>query len=146
MFITMILIIIIEFTVVKNIAFKIIASALFLGSLITGLYTFLVNPGVTFKEEESNNQNEKNFYCKECNFTYPKNEKKYLHCYACGVCAPNSDHHCGVFGKCIGKKNKVTFYLFPTISIILLIICFVSILYHFINEVGKKKEKNNKLL
>ena len=125
----MILIIIIEFTVVKNIVFKIIASALFLGSLLTGLYTFLVNPGVTFKEEESNNQNEKNFYCKECNFTYPKNEKKYLHCYACGVCAPNSDHHCGVFGKCIAKKNANAFYLF-LVSIISIICYFLVAFTH----------------
>ena len=143
MFIVMILIIIIEFTVIKAILFKIISLVLFLGALITGFYTYLINPGVTFKENE-NNQNGKNYYCHQCNFTYPKNEKTYQHCFACGVCAPDTDHHCGVFGKCIGHKNKVSFYLFPTFSIILLILCFVSILYHFIHEIGKKSENKDK--
>ena len=146
MFITMILIIILEFTVVKAISFKIIASILFFGSIFTGIYTFIANPGNTFKEKEKEKENKdgKNFFCEQCNFTYPKNDKTYRHCFSCGVCIPNSDHHCGVFGKCIGYKNKISFYLFPTFSIILLIICFVSILYHFISEVGKKKGNGKK--
>ena len=135
----MILIIVLELTLIKSIAFKIISLALFLGCLITGFYTYLINPGVTFKEKD-NNQNGKNHHCPQCNFTYPKNENRYQHCYSCGVCAPNTDHHCGVFGKCIGQKNKVSFYLFPAFSIFLLIVCFVSVLYHFISEVGKNKE------
>ena len=139
----MILIIIIEFTVVKAISFKIITLILFLGSIISGIYTYIVNPGNTFKEKEDN-KNGKNHYCPHCNFTYPKNEKTYQHCSACGVCAPDTDHHCGVFGKCIGYRNKVAFYLFPALSIILLIIGFISILYHFINEIGKKKENKDK--
>lgn len=138
----MILIIVIEFTVVKAISFKIIASILFLGSVISAIYTYIVNPGNTFKEKDI--KDGKNFFCPHCNFTYPKNDKTYEHCFACGVCAPNTDHHCGIFGKCIGYKNKITFYLFPTFSIILLIVCFVSVLYHFINETGKKKNNENK--
>lgn len=138
----MALIIIIEFTVIKSIVFKIISSALFLGSLMTGIYTYIINHGVTFREKD--NQKGRNHYCVHCNFTYPKNEEAYLHCNSCGVCAPGTDHHCGVFGKCIGKKNKVSFYLFPTFSIILLIVCFVSVLYHFMNEIGKKNEKKDK--
>ena len=145
MLIVMILIIIIELTVIKSIVFKIISLALFLGSLITGFYTFLINPGVTFKEKE-NYQKGKSQYCPQCNFTYPKNENTYQHCYSCGVCAPDTDHHCGVFGKCIGQKNKATFYLFPTFSIFLLIACFVSVLYHFMHEIGKKKNNKEKLL
>ena len=144
MFITMILIIVITFLVVKNIIFQIIILALFIGSIVTGIYTFLVNPGVTFKEKDddkNNNNNLKNYNCPQCNFTYPKN-KKYDHCFACGICAPDTDHHCGIFGKCIGYKNKIAFYLFPTFSIILLIIFFVSILYHFTHEIGKKKDNN----
>lgn len=139
----MVLIIIIEFTVLKALSFKLISSALFIGSLVTGFYTYLINPGVTFKEK--NNVNGNSYHCPHCNFTYPKNEKKYLHCFACGICIPDSDHHCGVFGKCIGHRNKIAFYLFPTFSIILLILCFVSILYHFVNETGKKKDKDGKL-
>ena len=84
MFITMVLIIIIEFTVLKALSFKLISTALFIGSLVTGFYTFLINPGVTFKEK--NNVNGNSYHCPHCNFTYPKNEKKYLHCFACGIC------------------------------------------------------------
>ncbi len=138
----MILILILEFFVVKSIVFQIISLALFLGSLVTGLVTYLVCPGITFKEKEEyeNNKNLKNFYCQQCNFTYPKNKMSYQHCFPCGVCIPDSDHHCGVFGKCIGHGNKLAFYLFPTFSIIMLIICFVSVLYHFMHEVTKKNE------
>lgn len=141
MFITMVLIIVLELTIIKSLTFKIITLILFLGSLITGFYTFLINPGVTFKEKV--NQKGENYHCSHCNFTYPKNSKKYSHCFSCGVCTPNSDHHCGVFGKCIGYRNKISFYLFPTFSIILLILFFVSILYHFMYEIGKNKNKNN---
>lgn len=137
----MVLIVILELTIIKSIAFKIISLILFLGSLITAFYTFLINPGVTFKEKDK--QNGKNFFCSQCNFTYPKNNKQYQHCYSCGVCLPDNDHHCGVFGKCIGYRNKVSFYLFPTFSIILLIIFFVSMLYHFMHEIGKKKNNND---
>ena len=146
-FITMILLIVITFIFVKSIVFKIINLALFVGSVITGIYAFLVNPGITFKEKDDkiNDDNLKNYDCKFCNFTYPKN-KKYQHCSSCGVCVINSDHHCTVFGKCIGYKIKACFYLFPTFSVILLIMFFVSILYHFANEIGKKKDNNEEKL
>ena len=60
----------------------------------------------------------------------PKNEKKYEHCSLCNICIPGSDHHCGIFEKCIGRKNLICFYLFPTFSIILLIAFIVSIFYN----------------
>ena len=47
-----------------------------------------------------------------CKFTYPKSDKKYEHCSACEVCVAGPDHHCGVFEKCIGRKNIICFYLF----------------------------------
>ena len=138
----MILILILEFFVVKSIVFQIICLALFIGSLVTGIVTYLVCPGITFKEkvEYENNKNLKGFYCQRCNFTYPKNKMVYQHCFPCGVCIPDSDHHCGVFGKCIGHGNKLAFYLFPTFSIIMLILCFISVLYHFMHEIKKKNE------
>ena len=141
MLITMVLIIILEFTVIESLAFKILSSILFLGSLITGIYTYIINHGVTFREKD--NQKGRNHYCNRCNFSYPKSEETYQHCSSCGVCAPGTDHHCGVFGKCIGRRNKITFYLFPAFTIILLIICFISVLYHYMNEV-KKNEKKDK--
>ena len=138
----MILLLIFEFFVVESIVFQIISLVLFIGSLVTGLATYLVCPGITFKEKEENenNKNLKSFYCQQCKFTYPKNKMVYQHCFPCGVCVPDSDHHCGVFGKCIGHGNKLSFYLFPTFSVIMLIICFISVLYHFMYEVTKKSE------
>ena len=99
-------------------------------SIITGLMTYLINPGINFKESHNNNGN--NYYCNICQFTFPKNEKKYEHCSLCNICIPGSDHHCGIFEKCIGRKNLICFYLFPTFSIILLIVFIVSIFFNFI--------------
>ena len=120
---------------------------LFIGSIITGIYTFLVNPGVTFKEkdDDKNNENLQNFNCQLCKFTYPKN-KKYQHCFSCSVCIPNSDHHCGIFGKCIGYKNKVAFYLCPTFCTFISISFLISIFYYIFNEILKKKDNNEEKL
>ena len=105
----MILILVLEFLVVESIAFQIISLVLSIGSLVTGIVTFLVCPGITFKEKEEyeNDKNLKNVYCQQCNFTYPKNKMTYKHCFPCGVCIPDKDHHCGVFGKCIIIKKML---------------------------------------
>ena len=108
----MILIIIIELTVIKSIVFKLISLALFLGSLITGFYTFLINPGVTFKEKE-NYQKGKSQHCPQCNCTYPKNENTYQHCYSCGVCSPDTMFIIVAFLiNVLAKKIKLLFIFF----------------------------------
>ena len=127
-FIFSLLILIIEFLVIKNIVFKLIIIILF-------ILTYLINPGINFKE---NNNNGSNYYCNICQFTFPKNEKKYEHCSLCNICIPGSDHHCGIFEKCIGRKNLICFYLFPTFSILLLIIFVVSIFFNVVKNETKK--------
>lgn len=122
---------IIEFLVVKKRIFNYIILGLFILNLATGILTYLINPGTTFKE---NNKEGNNHYCHICKFTYPKSDKKYEHCSSCDVCVPGPDHHCGVFEKCIGKKNIICFYLFPTFSIILLIVFLVSIFHNVIKD------------
>ena len=38
--------------------------------------------------------------------------KKVNHCYDCGICIEGYDHHCPWTSKCIGKRNKYSFYMF----------------------------------
>ena len=104
----MLLITILQLCVINNLIFNIIILSLLILSIITGLLTYLVNPGFTFKDNNKNKGN--NYYCQLCKFIYPKNEKKYQHCPLCELCISGSDHHCGVFEKCIGKKNIIYFY------------------------------------
>lgn len=129
------MILILEFLVIKNIVFKLIVTCSFILSVVSGLLTYLLNPGITFKESDNNKGIE--YYCPICNFKYPKNEKKYEHCSLCNICIPGADHHCGIFEKCIGRKNLVCFYLFPIFSILLLVVFVISLFY---NVVKKAKE------
>lgn len=45
--------------------------------------------------------------CKLCEFQ--SFEGNASHCFACGTCVLVKDHHCGVFGKCIGEFNLKKF-------------------------------------
>ena len=136
-YITMIILVIIEFVVIKNIIFDILSIILFLAAAFSGIHVFLINPGISFKPK---GKNSKYFYCDKCRFSYPfdNNEKRFEHCFDCGVCLQGLDHHCGVFGKCIGRKNMITFYLFPIFSILLCVEFVVSLVYYFINKITKK--------
>jgi hypothetical protein len=111
----MLLFVILNFIVVKSIIFKLILLVLFILSIATGLLTYLINPGITFKE---NDKEGNNHYCHLCKFKYPKSDKKYEHCSLCEICIPGADHHCGVFEKCIGKKKS---YL----------LLFISCFFHY---------------
>ena len=113
-----------------NLIYNIITLCLFILSVATGLLTYLINPGFVFKENNNNKGN--NYFCPICNFNYPKNEKKYEHCPFCEICISGADHHCGIFEKCIGKKNLICFYLFPIFSIAILIIFIVSLFHHLL--------------
>ena len=137
MYITMIILVIIEFVLIKILIFEILTAIFFVGALFSGIHVFLINPGISFKQ---NRKNSKYHYCDKCKFSYPFiiDNKKFEHCHNCGICLQGQDHHCGVFGKCIGRKNKVTFYLFPTFSILLCIEWFVSLIYYLVNRIGKK--------
>ena len=84
--------------------------SLFLLLILSLIYTFIINPGIVYYSDDlPYNQNDFN-YCKICK-VYTHKKRKVVHCEICGVCCEKFDHHCGVFGKCIGKGNIITFYL-----------------------------------
>ena len=39
-------------------------------------------------------------------------EKNTSHCPDCDICVEGHDHHCPWTGKCIGKNNLTSFYIF----------------------------------
>ena len=136
MYITMIIFVIIEFAVIEILVFEILTLVLFIGAVFSGIHVFLKNPGISFKHK---GKNTKYYYCDKCKFSYPFIiDKNFEHCYSCGVCLQGLDHHCGVFGKCIGRKNLISFYLFPIFSTILCIEWFISLMYYVVNIVIKK--------
>ena len=50
------------------------------------------------------------------------------HCDLCDICIEKYDHHCVWTGHCIGKNNKITFYIFvPSIFILLFYFAFAFV-------------------
>ena len=49
--------------------------------------------------------------CREC-MLHHSGDVETVHCFECGVCIENYDHHCPWTGKCIGKYTLWTFYGF----------------------------------
>ena len=50
-------------------------------------------------------------YCHSCRASKPLRSK---HCRACDRCVAEFDHHCPWLGACVGRRNRVPFYLFVT--------------------------------
>ena len=42
---------------------------------------------------------------------YVNREKLTFHCEECHICIEGRDHHCAWCGKCIGKRNLISFYI-----------------------------------
>ena len=105
-------------------------ASLFLLLLFSLIYTFIINPGtVYYSDDLPYNQNDFN-YCEICK-VYTHKKKKVLHCKTCGVCCEKREHHCWVFGKCIGKGNNITFYLTVGSTIMFMGSMYWIIVYFF---------------
>ncbi len=47
--------------------------------------------------------------CRQCQIRRPP---RAAHCYVCGVCVLEHDHHCGVIGGCVGMRSLRWFALY----------------------------------
>ena len=77
-------------------------------------------------------------YCPKC---YIPESNKIKHCIICDKCVEGFSHHCFWLNLCIGKKNKIFYFLFIFFSLIFsyhsLFICLYS-LFDFSNKPFEK--------
>ncbi|CAM9823024.1 unnamed protein product [Heterosigma akashiwo] len=62
----------------------------------------------------------------------PKNAS---HCYDCGLCIEQLDHHCPWTGKCIGHRNLKFFYSFVTLLCINIGYIFIGVVWYVLSLV-----------
>ena len=96
--------------------------------LISFLYTSLINQG--FPKNSINKRNnypiDEYYYCEECRvFNYRFNSSS--HCNKCGICIEERIRHCIWIGKCVGKNNIISFYIFILSTIFSLFYIIFSI-------------------
>ena len=103
---------VIHFIFLKSLLMKLLSILLTLTCIISGLITFILNPGIIYNQKNEENNSENKIYCFECRFQYPHLGQILTHCEECGVCYIGRDHHCDVFGKCIAKNNLFIFSIF----------------------------------
>ena len=126
---------------------KILESTTYFVYAISYLLTALINPGIPNKKHFSKNytftsKEEVKQYqiCKKCNIIFLKSDKVY-HCSSCNVCVKNHDHHCPWTGKCIGKYNLKTFYIFVTFLFVFIISTFITVVMYGISvDITKLKK------
>ena len=97
-------------------------------------YTSIINPGYPKNTIGRNFGIPKNdyYFCDYCRF-YLRKTSYGSHCDLCDICIEKYDHHCIWTGHCIGKNNKITFYIFvPSIFILLFYFGFA-----FVEGMGK---------
>ena len=101
------------------------------GTLVAMFVTVLTNPGILRKHcgEASVEPSEKDMphvngipcedvgggvkvlrpYCRTCNILRPP---RTAHCASCNNCVERFDHHCGLIGVCVGRRNFAYFLRF----------------------------------
>ena len=81
--------------------------------IISYTYTSLINPGYPRNTIGRNFGIPRNdyYFCEYCGF-YLKKCSYGSHCEICQICIEKHDHHCVWTGHCIGKNNKISFYIF----------------------------------
>ena len=87
----------------KDMVFYVLVS-----QIVLHLVICLLDAGTIFEDEEDE-YGEERVYCLTCKLYRRRTSK---HCIWCNRCTKRYDHHCSVFGKCIGKRNLVPFWLF----------------------------------
>ena len=103
-------IVIILFLKNSSLAWRIAYVLFFIITLSIMFLLFVSDPGIIYNGKNNHEiENSKNYSCSYC---MTLKTQKAQHCYDCGVCIVNYDHHCDVIGKCIGGNNLCLFYSF----------------------------------
>ena len=139
--------ILICFTLLKHnyLFIKIIFVLNYLIFIISYLYTILINPGIPERKYYSEYIMSKNIdetkwmKCQKCNIFIPR-ELHISHCYDCDICVKEQDHHCPWTGKCIGKNNLKSFYVFIYSLLTFFVNIFVTI-YSCMFYMSKNKKE-----
>ena len=115
-------------------ATRLFGSINFWTAFLSYTYTSIINPGYPKNTIGRNFGIPKNdyYFCDYCRF-YLRKTSYGSHCDLCDICIEKYDHHCVWTGHCIGKNNKITFYIFvPSIFILLFYFGFA-----FVEGLGK---------
>jgi len=115
-------------------ATRLFGSINFWTAFLSYTYTSIINPGYPKNTIGRNFGIPKNdyYFCDYCRF-YLRKTSYGSHCDLCDICIEKYDHHCVWTGHCIGKNNKITFYIFvPSIFVLLFYFAFA-----FVEGLGK---------
>ena len=114
--------------IIKSKFFYIIFFLLLLISIFFAIKLLISNPGLIL--ESSSNINN-SYFCNKCKI-YVEKFNNSFHCKWCNVCVYEFDHHCGIFGKCISKKNKIIFKISVCFGIAAETFCIFYICYQYL--------------
>jgi hypothetical protein len=114
--------------IIKSIYFYIIFLILLFLACFFAFKLLITNPGIILKSSSNINNS---YYCNICKIYVERNCNSH-HCNQCNVCVYNYDHHCGVFGKCITKKNKKYFLASIYGGVICETFCVLNVLYEIL--------------
>jgi hypothetical protein len=103
--------------------------------ILSLIYTFIRNPGIVYYSDDSTYDATLHNYCDKCK-TYTLKTRNVNHCTTCDVCCEQTDHHCGVFGKCIGKNNLICFYTSIVGGCLIMINIYIIVIYTIIKIVS----------
>ncbi len=135
---------------------RLISYCVFLFEFVTQTYCTFINPGIPSRNnfiseriihligqglQVDPNYLNKYRICKKCNIIVPA-DQPITHCDICNICVESMiffnnfnhkyldmDHHCMWIGKCIGKNNLWTFYLFLCALTLLFLFYFICVGY-----------------
>ena len=107
------IIIIIKFWARFDLSGKLVNQISFWIFMISFLHSSLINQGYPKNTpgRRKGLPREKYYFCDECQF-YVEKKVDFCHCDKCGLCVEGHDHHCAWIGKCVGKNNSISFYIF----------------------------------
>lgn len=122
------------------IGFSYINNFIFYLLLVSYTITSLVNPGIWVSNSKNISQidlNQSYYKCNVCQYYISKSTQS-KHCSYCNVCVERHDHHCPWSGKCIGKNNQSSFYVFTISTFCYYMFSAVSVLIYFSTLIDKK--------